>query len=78
MRALTQDDGTRVIAVYTEGLSGPDAFVEALAEAKRRRKPVVVLKGGASEPLSRFTFEVNPLKLGPDGVAAVDGLLIIE
>ena len=38
---------TRVIAVYTEGLSNPAAFVEALAEARRRDKPVVILKGGA-------------------------------
>jgi acetyltransferase len=49
VRALVQDDATRVIAVYTEGLSDPAAFVEALAEARRAAKPVVVLKGGATE-----------------------------
>ena len=32
----------------------------------------------ATAPWQRFTFEVNPLKLGEQGVAAVDGLLIIE
>jgi acetyltransferase len=42
-----------VIAVYTEGLSDPPAFVAALAEARRRGKPVVVLKGGASEASGR-------------------------
>ncbi|HEY8288513.1 MAG TPA: acetate--CoA ligase family protein, partial [Acetobacteraceae bacterium] len=32
----------------------------------------------ATAPWSGFTLEVNPLKIGKDGVAAVDGLLIIE
>ena len=32
----------------------------------------------ATAPWQRFTFEVNPLKLGEHDVAAVDGLLIIE
>jgi hypothetical protein len=31
----------------------------------------------ATAPWSRFTFEVNPLKVGQEGVAAVDGLLIV-
>jgi acetyltransferase len=51
--ALAQDDGTRVIAAYVEGLSDPTRFVEALAEAKRRGKPVVILKGGAHEQSGR-------------------------
>lgn len=53
IRALAYDEGTRVIAVYTEGLSDPSGFVEALAEARRRRKPVVILKGGATEASGR-------------------------
>jgi hypothetical protein len=32
----------------------------------------------ASAPWPRFTLEVNPLKVGTNAVAAVDGLLIIE
>ena len=32
----------------------------------------------ASAPWPRFTLEVNPLKLGDDAAAAVDGLLLIE
>src|SRR5262245_7412852 len=51
--ALAQDDGTRVIAAYVEGLSDPTRFVEALAEANRRGKPVVILKGGAYEQSGR-------------------------
>lgn len=47
--ALAQDDGTRVICVYTEGLTDAAAFIASLAEARRRGKPVVILKGGATE-----------------------------
>ena len=32
----------------------------------------------ASAPWQRFTLEVNPLKLGADAAAAVDGLLLLE
>jgi acyl-CoA synthetase (NDP forming) len=49
IRALVDDDGTRVIAVYAEGLSDPDAFVDALALARDRGKPVVVMKGGTTD-----------------------------
>jgi hypothetical protein len=31
----------------------------------------------ASAPWNEFTFEVNPLKLGVDTAAAVDGLLVL-
>ena len=31
----------------------------------------------ATAPWDRFTFEVNPLKVGQQSVAAVDGLLIV-
>jgi acetate---CoA ligase (ADP-forming) len=53
IHALAQDEGTRVIAAYVEGLSDPPRFVEALAEAKRHSKPVVILKGGAGEQSGR-------------------------
>lgn len=53
IRALCEDEGTRVIAVYVEGLSDPEGLVEALAEARRRGKPVVILKGGATEASGR-------------------------
>src|SRR5262249_19397577 len=53
IHALAQDDGTRVIAAYAEGLADPARFVEALAEAQRRKKPVVILKGGTNEQSGR-------------------------
>ena len=31
----------------------------------------------ATTPWQQFTFEVNPLKIAKDAIAAVDGLLLI-
>jgi len=53
IKALAQDAGTKVIAVYIEGVQSPGDFVEALAEARRRNKPVVIMKGGASAASER-------------------------
>ncbi len=66
VRALAQDDATRVIAVYTEGLSDPAGFVEALAEARRCGKPVVVLKGGATEASGRAALAHTGRLVGLD------------
>lgn len=66
VRALVDDDGTRVIAVYTEGLSDADAFVTALEEARARGKPVVVMKGGASEASSRAALAHTGRLAGAD------------
>ena len=46
---FAEDSETRVIALVVESIDRPKAFAEALAEAQRNRKPVVVLKIGASE-----------------------------
>lgn len=45
---LKDDDSTRVIGIYLEGLSDPRAFFEAAREVAAV-KPVVVLKSGRSE-----------------------------
>jgi acetyltransferase len=66
IRALAQDDGTRVIAVYTEGLSKPEAFVEALAEARAMSKPVVILKGGGTEASGRAVLAHTGRLAGAD------------
>ncbi len=67
MQALIEDNGTRVIAVYAEGISNPAALVEALAEAKRARgKPVVVLKGGATEASGRAALAHTGRLAGSD------------
>ena len=66
MRALVDDDGTRVIAVYAEGLSDPDGFVDALGAARAAAKPVVVLKGGMAEASSRAALAHTGRLAGSD------------
>ena len=66
IRALVHDEGTRVIAVYTEGLSDPAGFVDALALARDRRKPVVILKGGATEASGRAALAHTGRLAGAD------------
>ncbi|MEZ5099875.1 MAG: acetate--CoA ligase family protein [Thermoleophilia bacterium] len=50
---LAQDDATRVICGYVEGIRDGDAFREALRAARAAGKQVVLLKGGASEAGAR-------------------------
>ncbi|MGH8641771.1 MAG: acetate--CoA ligase family protein [Burkholderiales bacterium] len=54
---------------------------DLLADGQRRRAADFVARFSAlaaTAPWDRFTLEVNPLKVGQDDVAAVDGLLLIE
>jgi acyl-CoA synthetase (NDP forming) len=46
---LVEDEETKVIAVYLEGVKNPARFTEVLARAARKRKPIIVLKTGISE-----------------------------
>jgi len=68
VRAFAADDGTRVIAVYAEGLSDPDAFVAGLADARARGKPVVMLKGGMAEASGRAALAHTGRLAGSDRV----------
>ena len=45
---LVDDEATRAIALYVEGIGDPERFMAALARARAVRKPVVVLKIGRS------------------------------
>jgi acyl-CoA synthetase (NDP forming) len=49
MMFAAEDPETQVIAIYMEGCRQPERLIEALETARRQRKPVVVLKVGASE-----------------------------
>lgn len=53
IHAFAADPGTRVIAVYLEGVRDGDKFVAALTEARAAGKPVVILKGGMSAASAR-------------------------
>jgi acetate---CoA ligase (ADP-forming) len=51
--ALARDGGTRVIAGYLEGVQDGPKLLRALAEARRQRKPVVLIKAGRSPTTAR-------------------------
>ena len=52
---LSQDDSTRVMGAYLEGIKDGQAFAGAAARATRK-KPLVVWKGGQTEGGSRATL----------------------
>ncbi len=45
---FVRDDHTKVICAYIEGITSGDRFVTALAAARDLRKPIVLLKAGAT------------------------------
>ena len=45
---LVEDEGTRVVAMYLEGVKEPQKFADALRKAALKRKPVIILKAGRS------------------------------
>lgn len=56
VEALTDDEQTRVIALFIEELRDVPAFRTAVAKAHRRGKPVLVLKAGRSEAGARSSL----------------------
>ncbi|MFQ5979543.1 MAG: acetate--CoA ligase family protein [Candidatus Heimdallarchaeota archaeon] len=79
---LAEDESTKVIAAYIEGIPDGRALAAALAHAAQR-KPVVVLKGGKTSAGSRATEShtgsvalTSPKML--EGVLAQVGVLIAE
>ena len=66
IHALALDEETRVIAAYVEGIADPDKFIAALAEAKKRGKNVVILKGGASGASERAALAHTGKLAGSD------------
>ena len=53
LHALARDDGTKVIVGYLEGVHDGPKLVRALEEARRQRKPVVLIKAGRSPTTAR-------------------------
>ena len=45
---LVEDEDTKVVAAYIEGVSKPEKLVETFRKAAIKKKPVVVLKTGRS------------------------------
>ena len=48
MEYLLDDETTKVLALYIEGVQNPARFEAALKKAAELRKPVIILKGGRS------------------------------
>lgn len=48
IEVLSDDPGVTAFALYLEGLKHPSRFVEAVAKAGRRGKPVVMLRSGSA------------------------------
>lgn len=46
---LVEDENTKVVSIYLEGIKEPEKFISSLKKAAIKRKPVVVLKAGKSE-----------------------------
>ncbi|NMA93524.1 MAG: acetate--CoA ligase family protein [Clostridiales bacterium] len=69
---LVDDEDTRVLAIYLEGLSEPQRFVNALRRAAQQKKPVVILKAGRSEKGSRVAASHTGSLAGSD--SAYDAL----
>lgn len=64
---LVDDVQTKVIGLYLEGISNAKAFVEALRKASERKKPVIILKSGASKKGSQITSSHTGSLAGSDG-----------
>ncbi len=83
VRLLHQDDETRAILIYLEGLTDADAFLEA-ADKASRDKPVIVLKAGRSNVAARAalshtgalagSWDVYRAAFREAGIVAVDTL----
>ena len=73
LHALARDEGTHVIAGYLEGTADNAKLVRALEEARRRRKPVVLIKAGATSASARAAQAHTGALVGEERV--VDAVL---
>ena len=63
---LVEDEHTKVIGLYLEGVTQPAKFLAGLRAAALKRKPVVVLKAGRSEKGSRVAASHTGSLAGAD------------
>jgi acyl-CoA synthetase (NDP forming) len=68
IEALAHDDGTRVIGAYLEGVQDGQALAHSLGEAKRRGKPVVMIKSGATQASARAALAHTGSLVGEERV----------
>lgn len=65
-RALVHDAETRVVAMYIEAITDGAAFLDSLRELRQAGKPVIILKGGASEASGRAALAHTGRLAGSD------------
>ena len=65
---LIEDENTKVVAMYLEGIKNPKMFEECLKKAAKKRKPIVVLKVGKSEKASEIASSHTGSLAGADKV----------
>jgi acetyltransferase len=65
---LIEDESTKVVGLYLEGVSQPAKFMACLKKAALARKPVVVLKAGRSEKGSRIAASHTGSLSGADRI----------
>jgi acetyltransferase len=68
LRYLVDDDHTKVVGLYLEGVTQPEKFILALRDAALKRKPVVVLKAGRSQKGSQIAASHTGSLSGADAM----------
>jgi acetyltransferase len=63
---LVDDEDTKLVCAYIEGIKKPVIFINALRRAALKRKPVVILKGGRSERASKLAASHTGSLAGSD------------
>lgn len=77
---LARDEGTHIIAAYLEGVTDGDKLASALQEARRRGKPVVMIKAGTTSASATAAQAHTGSLVGEDRVfdAVLGGLGVIR
>lgn len=65
---LVDDEDTKVVAVYLEGVRNPTKLADALRRAALKRKPIVILKAGRSEKGGRLAASHTGSLAGADRI----------
>lgn len=68
VHAFAEDEGTRVIVGYLEGITDGQTLLRALEGARNRRKPVVIMKAGTSKASARAAQAHTGAMAGEDRV----------
>jgi len=68
MHALVHDPETRVITSYLEGVNDGERFLAVLGQARAAGKPVIILKGGATDASARAAIAHTGALVGNDRV----------